>query len=209
MTFKLTECFYHRPRHTVLIANVGRHYICRLLCRIQLMTEKYNMASDSEDYDRTDEIDGCATCMKECTVTCTGCNNIKYCSEACQQQDAEQHNTLCNTFKDFQTRPSDKHFQALYPPADEPKPQFIWLLMEGARRTWKPNPTNLAKYVPGSPSSEDSFITYHVAFRMIPARIGTSLGGCVSSMIQCPRLTQTTTRVQLPRSSQLICVSPQ
>jgi len=33
--------------------------------------------------------------------------------------------------------------------------------MDGDRLTWKPNPTDLAKYVPGSPSSEDSFITDH------------------------------------------------
>ena len=33
--------------------------------------------------------------------------------------------------------------------------------MDGDRLTWKPNPTDLAKYVPGSPSSADSFITDH------------------------------------------------
>jgi len=119
------------------------------------------MTSNSADYDRTDEVDGCAICMKKWTIACTGCGNIGYCSEKCQQEDAAQHNTICDTFKDFQTRPSDKHFRALYFPADEPKPRFIWLLMDGDRLTWKPNPTDLAKYVPGSPSSEDSFITDH------------------------------------------------
>jgi len=118
------------------------------------------MTSNSEDCHRTDEIDGCAMCMKKGTIACTRCSNIGYCSEKCKNEDAEQHNTICSTFKDFQNRPSDKHFRALYFPADEPKPRFIWLLMDGDRLTWKPSPDDLAQYVPGSPSSQDSFITY-------------------------------------------------
>jgi len=37
--------------------------------------------------------------------------------------------------------------------------------MDGERLTWKPNATDLAQYVPGSPSSEDSFITYHAGVK--------------------------------------------
>jgi hypothetical protein len=72
---------------------------------------------------------------------------MKYCSAECQQRGAPQHNTLCSTFKDFQQRQSDDHYRAIYFPADEPKPRFIWLLMDGGRGFQFVNDDDLAQYV--------------------------------------------------------------
>jgi hypothetical protein len=39
---------------------------------------------------------------------------MSYCSTACQQRDAEQHNTLCSTFQDFQMYANNQpHNQSL------------------------------------------------------------------------------------------------
>jgi hypothetical protein len=103
----------------------------------------------------------CAICMNEPAITCAGCNNIRYCSVTCQQKDAAQHDILCGTFKDFQDRPSAKHFRAIYFPADDPKPRFILLLMDKTSGYLKPNLDDLTQYVPGSPSGEKAYFSIH------------------------------------------------
>jgi hypothetical protein len=103
----------------------------------------------------------CAICPNNATNTCQDCDNIKYCSAACQRLDADQHNTLCSTFKDFQHRPSENHYRAIYFPTNEPKPRFIWLRMRGRRGHEKVDENHLAQYVPGSRYSGGSPITEH------------------------------------------------
>jgi hypothetical protein len=58
---------------------------------------------------------------------------MKYCSQQCLQRDSPQHDMLCSTFVDFQVRPSDKNYRAIYFPPNELRPRFIWLLKTGER----------------------------------------------------------------------------
>lgn len=102
----------------------------------------------------------CAVCPNNATVFCAGCDNIKYCSPACEKLDADQHNTLCSTFKDFQIRPTVNSYRAIYFPTEEPKPRFIWLRMTGRRGYQKVDQGDLARYVPGNPNG-GSPITEH------------------------------------------------
>ncbi|KAJ3564625.1 hypothetical protein NP233_g8171 [Leucocoprinus birnbaumii] len=39
--------------------------------------------------------EGCATCGEEAEVVCSKCENVKYCSKACQKQDFHAHRSLC------------------------------------------------------------------------------------------------------------------
>jgi hypothetical protein len=89
----------------------------------------------------------CAVCSTDSTITCKWCENIKYCSVECQLYDAPQHHTLCSTFKDFQQRPSEKHYRAILFPADEPKPRFIWQLIDGDRGYHTPNEEDISHYL--------------------------------------------------------------
>jgi hypothetical protein len=91
--------------------------------------------------------DSCAVCPMDSAITCEGCENIKYCSVECQLRDSPQHHTLCSTFKDFQQRPSEKHYRAILFPFAELKPRFIWQLIDGDRGYHTPNKEDLSQYL--------------------------------------------------------------
>lgn len=91
--------------------------------------------------------DSCAACSMDSAITCEGCENIKYCSVECQLRDSPQHHTLCSTFKDFQQRPSEKHYRAILFPFAELKPRFIWQLIDGDRGYHTPNKEDLSQYL--------------------------------------------------------------
>lgn len=65
----------------------------------------------------------------------------------CQLRDSPQHHTLCSTFKDFQQRPSEKHYRAILFPFAELKPRFIWQLIDGDRGYHTPNKEDLSQYL--------------------------------------------------------------
>lgn len=70
----------------------------------------------------------CAMCRLPGSLACAGCNSIKYSSKACQKGDWLVHKLVCKTFKDFLiTRPTSEHDSAIYFPADEDSPRFVWL----------------------------------------------------------------------------------
>jgi hypothetical protein len=75
---------------------------------------------------------------------------MQYCSAACQQRDATQHNTLCSTFQNFQQRPTPNHYRSIYFPVNKNQPRFIWLLFDGDRGYHNFNDADLAQYVFGS-----------------------------------------------------------
>jgi hypothetical protein len=94
----------------------------------------------------------CGACSNLATITCTGCNNMQYCSQQCLQRDSGQHNTLCSTFQTFQERPTPKHYRAIYFPPNETSPRFIWLRTIGERGDQNIDRDDLARYVSGKPS---------------------------------------------------------
>ena len=52
-------------------------------------------AIDSKEFHyETFVLDLCATCRKDCTTKCSGCNTTSYCSVKCQRQDRKQHQRL-------------------------------------------------------------------------------------------------------------------
>jgi len=55
------------------------------------------------------------------------CNNISYCSSLCQETDWPLHKLLCGQFNDFLNRPTAKHKRAIFFPADQSKPNFVWV----------------------------------------------------------------------------------
>tara|TARA_R110002003_G_scaffold1193_1_gene22740 strand:- start:15860 stop:16423 length:564 start_codon:yes stop_codon:yes gene_type:complete len=77
---------------------------------------------------------------------------MEYCSQECQQHDLAQHSTLCSSFKNFQQRPSDQHYRAIYFPINGTNPEFIWLRMDGTRGDHQVTDAELAQYVPGNVS---------------------------------------------------------
>ena len=103
----------------------------------------------------------CAVCPNNATVFCAGCDNIKYCSPACEKLDADQHNTLCSTFKDFQERPSPNHFRSIYFPVNEFRTRFIWLCLDGSRGFHQINHAESSQYVPGSQSQSIAVQSHH------------------------------------------------
>jgi hypothetical protein len=103
----------------------------------------------------------CGVCPNPSTLTCSGCENIKYCTAACQQRDATQHNTLCTTFSNFQQRPTAKHYRSIYFPANKSQPRFIWLLFSGERGHQNVDRDDLARYVSGSSSGSTTVTARH------------------------------------------------
>jgi hypothetical protein len=69
----------------------------------------------------------CAACYNLGRLHCKGCDNIRYCSKDCQESDWPVHKLLCNTFKDFQDRPSPNARCGILFPTHGLKPKFIWL----------------------------------------------------------------------------------
>lgn len=70
----------------------------------------------------------CAMCRLPGTLACGGWKSIKYSSATCQKGDWPVHKLICKTFQDFlTTRPTSEHHSAIYFPADEDTPRFVWL----------------------------------------------------------------------------------
>jgi hypothetical protein len=67
------------------------------------------------------------------TITCSICTKMKCCSQQCLKRDSSQHSMLCSTFRDFQQRPTAKHYRAIYFPTNQLRPHFIWFRTAGDR----------------------------------------------------------------------------
>lgn len=75
--------------------------------------------------------DTCPRCSEKGTLTCTGCNDIRYCSPECQQADWATHKISCGALlRDLGPRPSAdvRRIVAFLP--DENKPRFVWAPIE-------------------------------------------------------------------------------
>ena len=69
----------------------------------------------------------CGACRNLATLTCSICDNMKYCSAACQQSDKRLHDTICTNFKNLGPRPGDEFHRAIYFPEDAGTPRFVWI----------------------------------------------------------------------------------
>lgn len=73
----------------------------------------------------------CASCDEHATLACSGCNTIRYCSQACQKADWSIHKIICKKYKEFLlTSPGPDHHSAIYFSPDKPQPRFIWVRYE-------------------------------------------------------------------------------
>lgn len=72
-------------------------------------------------------ISPCSICFESTTKTCTGCASIRYCSRACQDQDAALHQLVCKPFANFDrsTRPDAGHHLGILFPMPIPGPGFV------------------------------------------------------------------------------------
>lgn len=68
----------------------------------------------------------CPRCTDKGTLTCSRCNDIKYCSAECQRADWATHKVLCGAIKDLGPRPSKDMRRILAFLPDEEKPRFVW-----------------------------------------------------------------------------------
>lgn len=95
----------------------------------------------------------CPICLKTAKLfECQGCNDMAYCSKACQRKDWPVHKLLCRQLPDFQatTRP-EEHFRAILFPANDvdageylsgaevPKPKFVWCKKDYYRPFFPPD----------------------------------------------------------------------
>ena len=96
----------------------------------------------------------CPSCAEPATLTCTVCNNIAYCSVECQETDEQAHNLLCSDFAHFAEPPTDglDKRRAIFFPANEGKPKFVWLDVEDDYAEKK---LDLAGYLSGSVRRDD------------------------------------------------------
>ncbi|KAF1849176.1 uncharacterized protein K460DRAFT_330886 [Cucurbitaria berberidis CBS 394.84] len=70
-------------------------------------------------------------CNHPSSKICSGCKSIHYCSTACQKHDWPLHKVVCKDYQEFlPTRPDSSHYSAIYFPADEDKPRFVWMRYE-------------------------------------------------------------------------------
>ncbi|KJX93495.1 hypothetical protein TI39_contig4305g00007 [Zymoseptoria brevis] len=75
----------------------------------------------------TSRVPECAMCTEPGLLHCGGCKAINYCSVECRDASWRFHKSLCKTFKDFQSPPSENMYRALYFPPSGRKPIFRWL----------------------------------------------------------------------------------
>lgn len=71
----------------------------------------------------------CIMCLSREATMCSGCQSCAYCSDECKNQDAEPHNLLCGTMKDFgeAQRPSSSHVRAIFFSEHADQPCFVWI----------------------------------------------------------------------------------
>jgi len=79
---------------------------------------------------------------------------MRYCSAECQQNDLDQHSTLCSTFHNFHKRPSQHHYRSIHFPVNANAPHFVWIRMDGdhgnrQRGNHEARNADLAKYISG------------------------------------------------------------
>ena len=74
----------------------------------------------------------CSVCMKEGKSHCGSCG-VRYCSEACRNNDWKRHKVICKLFTnwDKSKRPSPRHFAALIFPTFRDKPELVWCRLVG------------------------------------------------------------------------------
>lgn len=85
-----------------------------------------------ETADQTESI--CAVCSHEGSKRCISCGQANYCSKKCQRNDWNTHKLLCASMKDFLTAPVEDVKRAIFFPADEDAPRFVWV-----RCPWNPD----------------------------------------------------------------------
>ncbi|ROV99885.1 hypothetical protein VMCG_06226 [Cytospora schulzeri] len=89
----------------------------------------------------------CPICLKTTELSkCQGCDEMVYCSKACQRKDWPVHKFLCKKLPVFQATARPKnHFRAIFFPANDvgagerlsgaeaPKPEFVWYMNDKCR----------------------------------------------------------------------------
>lgn len=68
----------------------------------------------------------CAACSKPGKL-CAGCNNIHYCSAACQKTGWKVHKLVCSTFKESRHPPGPMWMRVIAFPVNSTKPEFRWM----------------------------------------------------------------------------------
>lgn len=71
----------------------------------------------------------CSYCDKAPEIICHGCNVMMWCSPNCRSQERETHQLVCSQYHEVDDgqRPDKDHFRALWFPAHDNRPQWIWL----------------------------------------------------------------------------------
>ncbi|KAF2276500.1 uncharacterized protein EI97DRAFT_458425 [Westerdykella ornata] len=71
----------------------------------------------------------CAMCPGEGSIKCGKCELVRYCSEECQENDAQVHTMLCESLASFETPPSESHRRAIVfdENPENATARFIWL----------------------------------------------------------------------------------
>lgn len=87
------------------------------------------MASHSQPTPQAQEVkEPCIACKGGTAKRCVRCLSISYCSKECQEKDFAVHKLLCKAFAQQPSRPSPLHRRAIFFPADQEKPQMIWMM---------------------------------------------------------------------------------
>jgi hypothetical protein len=159
--------FQRVRKESSIAANTGSH-ITGLLpldnqSFIQLGLLLNAMAPASNDPISATTLDPalCGLCPNLGIITYPGCGNMRYCSQQCLQRDSSQHNILCNTFQDFQQRPRDNHYRAIYFPPNELRPRFIWVLKYASRGGQSIDTDDIKRYVSRRPSGRHVVTSHH------------------------------------------------
>ncbi|KAI0400890.1 hypothetical protein F4802DRAFT_469005 [Xylaria palmicola] len=71
----------------------------------------------------------CIACNRHAAIFYSICKSAYYCSRECQKADYPTHKLLCADFAsiDITTRPAPHHIRAIFFPANQTKPRFVWL----------------------------------------------------------------------------------
>ncbi|KAL8693425.1 MAG: hypothetical protein Q9218_001735 [Villophora microphyllina] len=74
-------------------------------------------------------LDVCHQCFGLGPLRCQRCGAAYYCSSNCQRVDWPEHKQLCKGFAEVKDPPESGYVRALYFPADESGPRWIWLMV--------------------------------------------------------------------------------
>ncbi|KAK2686048.1 hypothetical protein QWA68_015298 [Fusarium oxysporum] len=71
----------------------------------------------------------CVSCNKRGRLLkCSACNDVQYCSNACQKSDCNMHKLICKKLRHYAvySKPSVGHFRVILFPQQAAQPEFTW-----------------------------------------------------------------------------------